>query len=231
MSKKKILFFVSYLVVILLSVFATAIYYNFSLKLCKVYVSRYAIGQRERICADMLEEIKMPRAYISEDIFLNYDDILDKYVNVGKSIPKGSFFYKDTISTLDNSKDSFISELKEGEVAYDLMLNNISGNFSKLLKGMNIDLYLTVNRQNVYSDLLVGDARIIGMYDAENKEIKDYDTTSRINSITIAICKEAVNYLNKARALGELSIVINNDLYKDRTAYVYENSAVFALLK
>ena len=79
---------------------------------------------------------------------------------------------------------------------------------------MRCDLYFTLNRQDVVSDLLIEDAKIIGLYDLNNQQIVDNLTT--LNIISIAIDEDMVTYLNKALAIGKIKLIIGDDLYENK---------------
>ncbi|MDO4500717.1 MAG: hypothetical protein Q4B60_05510 [Erysipelotrichaceae bacterium] len=215
MSKKRKTEITLYIFLLLITNLCLITYYQFSLKLVEVPVSRYVLNGRTLIEEESIEYIKIPKAYLSEDVYTDKGEIINKYVNNGHSIPQGSYFYKTAIKEIDNSKDSFYSELREGEVAYDLFMNEISVNEAKLLKGMNVDIYLTINKKVLVSDLFIKNARIIGLYDLNNKEIKDYDKEARLYCLTLAVPEDTVIYLNKAKSVGDLSLIITANTYSE----------------
>ena len=76
------------------------------------------------------------------------------------------------------------------------------------------DLYLTIsNKDNLISDLLLSNARIIGFYDQNGKEILDYDKQTRVYIVSIAVNKEDVAILNKALVIGEIRAVVGEKTY------------------
>lgn len=186
----------------------------YRLGLTRVYVSTYDIGERERIDEAYLKTILVPKAYISEDIYLNENDIIGKYTKLNTSIAKGSMFYKAYLEDFNNMKDSSHLLLDKNQVTYDLYVKDIEVNPANILKGMRCDLYFTLNRQDVVSDLLIEDAKIIGLYDLNNQQIVDNLTT--LNIISIAIDEDMVTYLNKALAIGKIKLIIGDDLYENK---------------
>ena len=111
-------------------------------------------------------------------------------------------------------KDSSHLLLEKNQVTYDLYVKDIEVNPANILKGMRCDLYFTLNRQDVVSDLLIEDAKIIGLYDLNNQQIVDNLTT--LNIISIAIDEDMVTYLNKALAIGKIKLIIGDDLYENK---------------
>lgn len=184
-------------------------WYRLGLK--KVYISAYDIGGREKIEKYYLDTIMVPKAYISDDIYLEESDIVGKYTKLDGSIAKGSLFYKSYLEEFDEMKDSSHYQLDKNQVTYDLYVRDIDVNPGNILKGMNCDLYFTLNRQEVVSDLLIEDAKIIGLYDLNNQQI--VDNLSTLNIISIAVDKDMVTYLNKALAIGKIKLIVGDDLY------------------
>ena len=200
----------------------------YRLGLTRVYVSAYDIGEREKIDKLYLKTILVPKAYVSDDIYLEEKDIVNKYTKLNVIVPKGSLFYKSLLEDFSDMKDSSHFLLEENQVTYDLNVREIDVNPANILKGMRCDLYFTLNRQEVISDLLIEDAKIIGLYDLNNQQIVDNHTT--LNIISIAIDKEIVTYLNKALAIGEIKLIVGNDLYADNKVKINLSETILKYL-
>ena len=200
----------------------------YRLGLTRVYVSAYDIGEREKIDKLYLKTILVPKAYVSDDIYLEEKDIVNKYTKLNVIVPKGSLFYKSLLEDFSDMKDSSHFLLEENQVTYDLNVREIDVNPANILKGMRCDLYFTLNRQEVISDLLIEDAKIIGLYDLNNQQIVDNHTT--LNIISIAIDKEMVTYLNKALAIGEIKLIVGNDLYADNKVKINLSETILKYL-
>lgn len=193
--------------------FGIRFYTRYSIGYTKTYVASHYINQRTMISEQDLLEVEVPKDYLKDDVYINKDDILNKYVRLSCSIPKGSLFYKSCLET--DIKDLANTLLKENEVNYDIYTSNVKINTANLAKNMYIDLYLTINsKDKPVSDLLLSNARITGLYDSNNKPILDYDNDTRVAIISIAINADDVNVLNKAQVVGELNCVISNNAYK-----------------
>lgn len=200
----------------------------YRLGLTRVYVSAYDIGEREKIDKLYLKTILVPKAYVSDDIYLEEKDIVNKYTKLNVIVPKGSLFYKSFLEDFSDMKDSSHLLLEDNQVTYDLYVKDIDVNPANILKGMRCDLYFTLNRQEVISDLLIEDAKIIGLYDLNNQQIVDNHTT--LNIISIAIDKEMVTYLNKALAIGEIKLIVGNDLYADNKVKINLSETILKYL-
>lgn len=205
-------------------------YCNSKLKMTTVYITKYTLPNRTLISDDELEEVKVPLAYLSDEVILNKEDIIGKYVKINTSIPKGSFFYKESLDAYELIKDNLNSDLLAGEVAFDISANHIKANQAYLNKGIYVDVYLTISKDRVISDLLINNVKVIGLYDASRQEIKDYDKDSLLSSICLAVPSEVLPILNKAEVLGELSLVIGNNTYQKVESILNKDSELFDYL-
>ena len=224
----KIVLFLLFIVLIVLGMYA---YCQKKLEIKDVYVAKYNLSNRTLINEDVIEVKKIPISYLNEEVYLNKEDIIGKYVKINTIVPKGSFFYRGALDDLDNMKDRLTSDLLDGEVSFDIYSKDIKANQAYLLKGMYIDLYLTISKDRVLSDLLINNLKIIGLYDINHNEIKDYDDNATLETIVLAVPKEAVSYLNKAQVVGELNVVIGENTYKDVTSKLNKSASIFEYLE
>lgn len=230
MSKKHIIVLLLHVLFVALLVLGTLYYLNTRLETTKIYVAKYDLTNRTQISESEIEEIEVPAYYLTNEVIKDKEEIVGKYVKINALIPKGSFFYKGVLDSIENMKDALVSELSNGEVSYDIPSNKINVNQAYLKKGMYVDLYLTINKDRVVSDLLINNIKIIGLYDINNKEIKDYDNESLLKTISFAIPKDSVNYLNKALVVGELNLVVGDNAYNDIKSSLNKTSSIFEYL-
>lgn len=231
MAKKITLIILGFILIIGLDFIGIHYYSKYLIGYTTIYVSSHQLMQRNKISNDDLKEVVVPKDYISEDVYIDKDDILDKYVKLSYSIPKGSFIYK---SAIENSgKDINNTLLLDNEVNYDVYTSDIKVNSGILNKNMKVDLYLTIpNNGKPVSDLFLSNVRIIGLYDSNEKEIQNYDNDSRVHILSLAINKDDVSYLNKALMIGEIKIIISSDTYDDtKTSTLNRNSEIFSFLE
>lgn len=200
------------------------------LKLQDVYVANVSIPERNLIEEEYLDVIQVPTYFLSDEVILDKNEIIGKYVKLNAYIPKGSYIYKEVLEDKDQMIDGLHFDLNKDEATYDLFVRDIKVNPAHLLKGMNVDLYLTVNRKDIISDLLISGARITGLYDVNNKEIKNNNDNSTLGTISIALKEEMIPYVNKAIAIGEVILVVSSNVYDNQDMYMNKSSKVFELL-
>lgn len=232
MKKRKKYFLIPIVILLILAIiyFGSELLAIYRLGLTKVVVAKMSLPQRTLIEEDLLDYIYVPKAYLNNNTYTSKEEVLNKYVKQNSYIPAGSLFYKDILENKSDMKDGPHLDLKKDEVTYDLFTKDIKVNPAHLLTGMNVDLYLTVNKKEVISDLLISGARIIGLYDVNNKQIKSNNDNYTLGTISIAIKKDMVPYLNKAIAIGEVSLIVGSDLYDDSRIYLNSSSKIFDLL-
>lgn len=223
-KKNKLICFAIIAVALAIIYFGSELLSLIKLGLTDVYIAKVSIPSRTEILDDYLDVIKVPKAYINDQIIRNKNEIIGKYSKLGVYIPKGSIIYYDQLESKEKMSDLLHLGLNNDEVTFDLLAKDIKVNPAHLLKGMNVDLYLTINKKEVISDLLISGARIIGLYDINNKEIINNSSDRKLGTISLAIKRDMVSYLNKAIAVGEVSLIVGNNLYDDNYK-MYLNSS------
>lgn len=227
-KKKKIIISI---ITLLLFFAATLFYCRKELELVKVPVASYSLGKRTLIDNTTFKEVLVPKRYLNNEVILDKELLSGKCVRIDGFVPKGSFFYESVLDDVSNIDDKLTYDLKDDEVAYDINANDLKANQAYLKEGMYVDVYLTVSKDRVLSDLLINNVKIIGLYDLNHKKILSFDNNAVLQNITLALPSEAVSYLNKAQAIGSLNIVIGKDCYEDVGSQLNSNSMVFNYLR
>lgn len=231
MIKKILLIIIPTTILAICLFLAIKAYQAYSLDYCIAYVASHQISQRTRIKDEDIIEVLVPKEYLSEDVFTSKDDILNKYVKLSYSLAKGSLFYKGALES--DIKDLANTLLMNGQVNYDIYVNEVKINTGNLACNMYVDLYLTIDTNDKpLSDLLISNARITGMYDPNGKALRDYDNDSRVYIVSLAIDKKDVNVINKAMLVGEIKAIANSNTY-DTMLYTIQNksSAIYSYLE
>ena len=212
--------------------FSISAYMTYKEDYVEVCVASHNLVQRTRLTEKDLEIKKLPKQYLSSDIYLSREDILDKYVKLSCLIPKGAFFYKGFLQ--DDIKDLSHTLLRQGEVNYDIYTSEVKVNAGSLDVGMYVDLYLSVGNSHdrPESGLLMENCRITGLFDSQGRTIQSYDIDSRVSIISLALLKEDVSYLNKALMVGSVSVIVNSTTYGvNSSSHLLTDSEVFKYLQ
>lgn len=176
----------------------------------------------------LIDYIYLPKAFVPENIITDEDELFNKVVSLGYTIPKGSFFYKTALQDRQTIADGLLYELKSGEVTYDLLSRDVSLNTAYLKKDMYVDIYLTIRGEKVISGLLISGARILGLYNLNGDEAKEGETVAMV---TLALKNEYIAYLNKALVAGSLRISVCNEPFLKKESQLYQDSEVFEAIE
>ena len=212
--------------------FSISAYLTYREEYVEVYVASHNLSQRTKIEMQDLELKKLPKQYLSPDIYTDSEDIIGKYVKLSCLIPKGAFFYKGFLQ--DNVKDLSHTLLREGEVNYDIYTGEVKVNAGSLDVGMYVDLYLSLGNahEKPESGLLMENCRITGLFDSQGRMIQSYDNDSRVVIISLAVLKDDVSYLNKALMIGNVSVIVNSTTYAvNSSSHLIRDSEVFMYLQ
>lgn len=227
-KKKKIIIVLS---VFVLFVGGVLLYCRRELELVKVPVASYSLGKRALVDETTYKLISVPKRYFNSEVVLDSEELNNKCVRIDGFVPKGSFFYKSVLDDIGSIDDKLTYDLREDEVAFDININDLKVNQAYLKEGMYVDIYLTISKDRVLSDLLINNVRIIGLYDLNHKKILDFDNNAVLQNITLALPNDAVSYINKALAIGTLNAVIGKDCYQDVGSSLNVESVVFNYLR
>ena len=63
-----------------------------SMNAVEIPIAKTEIVPRTKITEDMIEILEVPKASISENVYTDKQDIINKYNDIEAKIPKGSFF-------------------------------------------------------------------------------------------------------------------------------------------
>ena len=222
--KNKIIKLLYLILVICLSI-AGYFIYDYKTNYVTVYVASHNIKQRTKLSLEDIKPISILKSSLSENYYIDSEEMINKYVKLSYSIPLGSFIYKEALE--NDIKDLANSLLKENEVNYDLFVSDIKLNTGHLNTNMYLDLYLTIDKgDKVISDLLLSNCRIIGFFDSYGKQIRDYDLDSRVYIVSLAINREHVNILNKSLVLGTINTVVNKNTYNDLGSSILNEKSI-----
>lgn len=232
MNRKKILITFFIIIINTLLVFAFSyLFINHKYELVTTYISKLNLKERTKIEEEYIEEIKVPKIYINENTYTNKDDIVGKYVKLDNCICSNSLFYINALESEEEMNDFLHIKLNNDESTYDLLIKDIKVNPSHLNKGMKVNIYVTINRKEVLSDLLIENAEISGLYDHANKEIKDNQNISSLGYISLKVKDYMIPYINKAIVLGEVNLVVSANPYSNLEVRLNKEGEVFNLLK
>lgn len=224
MIKKQNILFVSVVICIcLISYGISIIYINHELELIEVYVANDNLVARTQIDQDSIKLIKIPKAYLSDQVVLKKNDIVGKYVKLNTSIPEGSLVYESSIERLDDTIDKPALLLKVNQAVFALDVNMSSTAGNTIQAGSKIDIYGTIkNNRETIVDLLFKQVRVLSIKDKNGNEV-DIKTNQVPKIMLIAVDQEEIPILTKVIAVGDITITPTSEFFSEDECILYDS--------
>lgn len=224
MIKKQNILFVGVIICIcLISYGISIIYINHELELVEVYVANDNLVARTQIDQDSIKLIKIPKAYLSDQVVLKKNDIVGKYVKLNTSIPEGSLVYESSIEQLDDTIDKPALLLKVNQAVFALDVNMSSTAGNTIQAGSKIDIYGTIkNNRETIVDLLFKQVRVLSIKDKNGNEV-DNKTNQVPKIMLIAVDQEEIPILAKVIAVGDITITPTSEFFSEEECILYDS--------
>jgi len=174
-------------------------------------VAKEAIQPGTEITTDMIKWIKVPAAAVSSNVLKATNSIVGKYTNYNTEIPAGSMFYSDVLVSKSDLPDSVFTQVKEGDVVYNLAVNTSTTYGNSMLPGNFIDLYMkaTDDSGQVMVGKLIENVEVLAVKDSSGKNVFESSSETRTPAYLIfGVSQEIHILLRKAEYMGKNSIVI-----------------------
>lgn len=224
MIKKQNILFVGVIICIcLISYGISIIYINHELEFVEVYVANDNLVARTQIDQDSIKLIKIPKAYLSDQVVLKKNDIVGKYVKLNTSIPEGSLVYESSIEQLDDTIDKPALLLKVNQAVFALDVNMSSTAGNTIQAGSKIDIYGTIkNNRETIVDLLFKQVRVLSIKDKNGNEV-DNKTNQVPKIMLIAVDQEDIPILTKVIAVGDITITPTSEFFSEEECILYDS--------
>ena len=200
-----------------------------SMNVVSVPVAVESINEATRIEETMITEMEIIDGFLPANVITNKNQLEGLYVKKGAIVPKNGFFYKDYLSTEEQTLGTMFSSLKQGEYAYNLSTSSRWVINDNIRVGQYINLYITFNYLNNSAEDAPSDYRVQGMnYDIKNvygqlaENVRVIAISSDKSVITLALSEEqlaqvtlAEQYLDSTRINNQVSGYIIPLIYFD----------------
>lgn len=137
----------------------------------------YAVAQIDTARAIDMENIDYKEITISatqkSDIITNVNDLQNKYVCTGTSIPANGFFYASQVCAEEELPQSIVANIPEGYTIYGLTVDNHTTYANSIYPGEYIDLYLKAvddNNQVIFGKLIES-IEVLAVRDSNGKDV------------------------------------------------------------
>lgn len=164
------------------------------------------------ITSKMVDTTEIPPSMLTDDVYKVASDVIGKYSNADTIIPYGSLFYHRNVVEKEELPANIILDLKEGEVLYNLSVNNFTTYGNSIYPGNYIDIYLKAKTREINGmasldkkvvlDKLLKNVKVIAVKDSEGKTVfKNLDEEREPAMIVFALPEEYYILLKKAEYL------------------------------
>ena len=224
--KKKLILFGVFILLIVLSFILGRLEVINKYKLVDVPVTSEYLESRTLIKNKDIKHVKVPSSLLNEDMYLSEGEIIGKYVSASTPINEGSFFFRNMVDDVSNMNDASLFEVSNDEVVYELFVKNIDVNAAHINNNMYVDLYLTIEKPEIISDLLISNTKICGLYNNNYEDINRDDKRNNLSIISLVIKADMIPLLNKAQLVGKLSIVPSSDPYGQKSMSINKEGEI-----
>lgn len=174
-------------------------------------VAAHTIYERTEITSEDVTYKQVANSMLSNNVIRNSNLIIGKYTTVGATIPEGSPFYSDVVTSADNVPGNWIEELdhESGELGYYMSVDVESTLGNSVLPNTYIDIYMKANDENgtVMFGKLMKNVKVLVAHDSTGKNAFASGNGGTPSKIGFAVSPDMYILLHKAEYLN-LDLII-----------------------
>lgn len=150
-------------------------------KLVSVPYAKKEINSRTKITSEMISYMQVPKSLLanSKNLVQSANQVTNKYVNYGYTIPQYSMFYKEAILESSANPESEFANLPDTYTVYNLNVDFDSTYGNSIYPGNYIDLYVKMvdkGSDKIIFGRLIKGIKVSSVYDSEGNPV--FETTS-----------------------------------------------------
>lgn len=176
-----------------------------------VPVAKETIQPGTLITSDMVTYVSIPKMGVSDNVIRASASIVGKYSNFNTVIPAGSMFYSDVIVDKEDLPNSSFTQVKEGDVVYNLSVTTASTYGNSMFPGDYIDLYMKAEDEGgqIMVGKLIENVEILAVKDSTGKNVFEDSSQERTPAYLIFGVSPEINILlRKTEYMKEYGVVI-----------------------
>ena len=172
-------------------------------------VAKETIQPGTLITSDMITSISIPRMGVSSNVIRSASSIVGKYTNYNTVIPAGSMFYTDVVIDREDLPNSSFTQVKEGDVVFNLNVTTESTYGNSIFPGDYIDIYMKAEDDSgqIMVGKLVENIEVLALKDSSGQNVFEDSSESRSPAYMIfGVSSEIHILLRKALYMGDYSV-------------------------
>ena len=176
----------------------------------KVPYAKTAIDATEQITEDNIGYTEVNSKFLrSADVIRNKNEVVNKYITTGTSVPAGGLFYRSQVVDKSELPNTFYDDIEDGFTVYSLAVNNHTTYGNSIYPGDKIDLYLkaTDESNRIMFGEFIESITVLGVRDSSGKDVFGATTTRTPAELVFAVPNDMYELLMKAGYISGITIV------------------------
>ena len=209
---------------------------NTAINPTKVPVAKRDLKATEQITEADIEYVKINKKFLNKkDVITaaNVNALINKYVSVGTSIPKGGMFYASQVVEKKELPNAIFDEIPDGYTIYQLRVNNEKTFANSIYPGDVIDLYLsTTDSGKLVYGKFITNIKVLAVRDSAGNNVFDVTSGRTPAWLLFAVETSMYRYLKIAEFAG-IEIIpnpSNNFMSEDVGSTEYSNAEIKTLI-
>lgn len=208
-KNKSLVTLVGSIICVIIIVFFYNYRVNKKIDMVTIPVAKVRLDGRKQITEDDLKKIKVARSLLSENVIINEQKIIGKYVDYNTFVPEGGMFYTSEVVEWEDMPDSTWSDISEGKTIVYLNIKDSASYGNQFFPGDRIDLYVetSIGGKLAYGRF-VESIKILAVKDDDGNHIfEKKPSTGKPAQLIFELDEENFLLMTSATRMSELSIV------------------------
>ncbi len=169
------------------------------------------VDTTKKIETDNIEYREITKSSLKDnDIITDINQLQDKYVCIGTSIPANGFFHASQVCKEEDLPTTFLQNIPDGYSPFDLGVTSTSTYANSIAPGDYIDLYVTVrdraNDNKVIFGKLIESIEVLAVRDSSLRDVFWDSTAGDSAHLLFAVPNDYLTLLNVAQQISGLQI-------------------------
>ena len=181
---------------------------NQATSLVQIPYAKKELNSRNEITVNDISYMSVPRSLLSNanNIITSSNQLVNKFVNYGYTIPQYSMFYKEAILESSATPQSELNDLPDGYTVYQLIVDFDSTYGNSIYPGNYIDLYVRIDDEltnKIIFGRLIKGIKVMAVYDSEGNDVFESSSEARKPKyMWFAVPEDLYQLLMKAKSIN-----------------------------